>query len=91
MRLTQDLAATGSFWACDVMNDVVCNGKDKWAQYWQWGCDEPESFFRQYGWQAQAIQPGEEGACFDRHTFQFAPREEKEEMHIFFVTAFKSK
>ncbi|MEO1621316.1 MAG: SAM-dependent methyltransferase [Cyanobacteria bacterium J06632_3] len=90
MESIQDLAAAGSVFACDVMNDAVCNGKDDWSKYWQWGCDEPESFFGEYGWQAEAVQPGEEGACFDRYTFPISPREEKDKIHIFFVTATKS-
>jgi hypothetical protein len=33
---------------------------------WQWGTDEPEAFFAQYGWRATVTLPGEEGANFGR-------------------------
>jgi methyltransferase (TIGR00027 family) len=33
---------------------------------WQWGTDEPEAFFAQYGWRATVTIPGEEGANFGR-------------------------
>jgi methyltransferase (TIGR00027 family) len=83
MELMQKLTTVGSYFAGDVINAAVCHGDDKWAKYWQWSCDQPEAFFHQYGWQAQAIQPGEPGACFDRYTLQPAPRHEKDKTHIF--------
>ncbi|MFK8183699.1 MAG: class I SAM-dependent methyltransferase [Phormidesmis sp.] len=90
MKTLQTFAAVGSVFACDVINEVVCNGRDDWSKYWQWGCDEPEAFWGQYGWLANAVQPGEEGACFDRYTFPIPPREDKDKIHIFFVTAVKT-
>ncbi len=32
----------------------------------QWGIDEPEALFAQYGWQATLTLPGEDGANFGR-------------------------
>lgn len=91
MQVIQELTPVGSAFACDVINDAVCNGKDGWSKYWQWGCDEPEDFFGQYGWQAKAVQPGEEGAFFGRYTFPIPLREDKDKIHIFFVTTVKTQ
>lgn len=89
MARVNDLAAVGSCLGCDLINNAACNGSDDWAKFWQFGCDVPEDFLADYGWRAKAIQPGEEGAFFGRYTFQIPPREDKEGIHIFFVTAFK--
>lgn len=85
----QDLCVKGSYFGADVINTVVGNGSDDWAKYWLSSCDDPESFFAAYGWQALAIQPGEDGASFGRFTYQFPARNTPDAPHIFFVRAVK--
>ncbi|MBD2338665.1 SAM-dependent methyltransferase [Calothrix sp. FACHB-156] len=89
LKNIQVLSAKGSYLCADVINSLICNGSDEWAKYWQFGCDEPESFFATYGWQASAIQPGEDGASFGRFTYQFPARNVPNAPHIFFVLAAK--
>ncbi|MEC4818074.1 MAG: SAM-dependent methyltransferase, partial [Scytonema sp. PMC 1069.18] len=84
-----NLSVAGSYLGVDVINTVICNGSDDWAKYWLSSCDNPESFFAAYGWNASAIQPGEEGASFGRFTYQFPARNVPDAPHIFFVKAIK--
>lgn len=86
-----NMSAIGSWLGVDVINTVILNGSDSWAQYWQSSCDHPESFFANYGWTAVAIQPGEEGASFGRFTYQFPDRSVSDAPHIFFVIASKEE
>ncbi|KAF3890165.1 MULTISPECIES: class I SAM-dependent methyltransferase [Nostocales] len=85
----QNLSVAGSYLGVDVINTAICNGSDDWAKYWLSSCDNPESFFAAYGWNASAIQPGEEGASFGRFTYQFPLRNLPDAPHIFFVKAVK--
>ncbi|BCL39646.1 SAM-dependent methyltransferase [Nostoc sp. MS1] len=85
----QNMSVAGSYFGADVINSVVCNGSDEWAKYWFSSCDEPETFFADYGWKASAIQPGEEGAAFGRFTYQLTDRSILDAPHLFFVTAVK--
>ncbi len=85
----KNLSVAGSYLGADLINAVICNGSDDWAKYWLSSCEEPESFLAAYGWQASAIQPGEEGASFGRFTYQFPARNLHDAPHIFFVTAVK--
>ncbi len=89
MKAIDSLTVVGSGFAADVINDTILDGSDALAQYWQSSCNEPETFFAKFGWSAQAIQPGEEGASFGRFTFVFPPRAVADAPHIFFVTATK--
>jgi len=56
---------------------------------WHFGTDEPEALLDEYGWRAEAIQPGEEGAHFGRWPYPPLPREQKEFPHSFLVTAIR--
>lgn len=82
-----NLSGVGSRLGADVINTVVLKGSDDWAQYWQSSCDQPETFFGHYGWQASAVQPGEAGAIFGRFTYQFLDRSVLDAPHLFFVIA----
>lgn len=81
------LSVKGSWFGADVINSVIMNGQDDWAKYWLSCCDDPESFFEQYGWQASAIQPGDEGASFGRFTFQFPDPSLPDQPHLYFIAA----
>ena len=89
MEKINNLSAVGSCLGCDLINSAVCNGKDKWANMWHFGCDEPEKFFADFGWQAKAVQPDDPEANYGRFKLKFPPREDLETFHIFFTTAVK--
>lgn len=81
------IISAGSWLGADIINSVLLNGNDEWAEYWHFGCDDPEDFFQDYGWKATAIQPGEEGASYGRFTLRFPDRSDRDTPHIFFLTA----
>jgi len=81
------LSAPGSQLAADFINPTVCNGEEAWADLWHFGCDEPEQFLQQFGWDAVAVQPSDPEASYGRFTLEFPPRDDRDGMHIFFVTA----
>ena len=89
MTRIDELSAMGSYFGCDLINSVVCNGTDRWASMWHFGCDSPEEFLADYGWQAKAVQPNDPEACFGRFTLELPPRDDLEGVHIFFTTGVK--
>lgn len=56
---------------------------------WYWGTDDPEQFFGELGWEATAVQPGEEGAHYGRWSDPVFPRAQRELPRGFFVTGRK--
>lgn len=90
MSQINDLSAMGSYLGCDLINDAKCNDESEYlSTMWQFSCNEPEDFLAEYGWQAKVVQPSDKEAWFGRFTFQYPPREDKEGVHHFFVTAIK--
>ena len=88
MEKINGLSAAGSRLGCDLINTTICNGSDEWAKMWHFGCDEPELFFQDLGWDATVLQPGDPTASYERFTFQFSPRNEPQGFHVFFVFSF---
>jgi methyltransferase (TIGR00027 family) len=90
------IAAPGSWLAADVVNPEVMTSPYM-ARYmtalreagspWKFGIEDPESFFRQYGWTAAVVQPGEPEASYGRWPFPTAPRAMPGLPRTFFVTA----
>jgi methyltransferase (TIGR00027 family) len=75
MSQAAQLAAPGSVLGANLVSGAFLTHpatrsfRDLFAQLgapWQWGTDEPEAFFAQYGWRATVTVPGEEGANFGR-------------------------
>jgi methyltransferase (TIGR00027 family) len=75
--LTQatQLAAEGSVLGANLVSAAFLTHpatqsfREKFAKLnapWQWGTDDPETFFAQHGWRATVTLPGEEGANFGR-------------------------
>ncbi len=91
LKQIENLAAAGSWLGADVINTAILNGSEPWAKHWRFGCDQPESFFANYGWQATAVQPGEAGATFGRFTNPFCDRNITDAPHKFFVVASRHK
>lgn len=56
---------------------------------WYWGTDDPEQFFGEFGWEAAAVQPGEESANYGRWSDPIFPRSQRELPRSFFVTGRK--
>ena len=83
----QRLTAPGSCLGADFINEKAVLGRE---ELWLSGFDNPEELLRDYGWNATVIQPGEEGACFDRYIRKLPPREVADVERAFFVTAHKS-
>jgi methyltransferase (TIGR00027 family)/uncharacterized protein (TIGR02246 family) len=91
-----EIAAPGSWLAADVVNPEVLTSPYM-ARYmtalreagspWKFGIEEPESFFRQYGWAATVVQPGDPDASYGRWPFPTAPRALPGLPRTFFVTA----
>ncbi len=82
-----ELSCPGSWLGADLINTEFLGSTDTLSQHWKFGCDEPEDFFSNYGWQADVIQPGEEGANFGRYTAKVYPRDVMGIQRGFFVKA----
>ena len=94
-----EIAAPGSWIAADVVNPEVLTSPYM-ARYmtalreagspWKFGIEDPESFFRQHGWAATVVQPGDPDASYGRWPFPTAPRAVPGLPRTFFVTAGKA-
>jgi methyltransferase (TIGR00027 family) len=94
-----EIAAPGSWIAADIVNPEVLTSPYM-ARYmaalreagspWKFGIEDPESFFRQRGWAATVVQPGDPEASFGRWPFPTAPRGVPGMPRTFFVTAGKA-
>ena len=56
---------------------------------WLSAMDEPEVFLAKYGWSATVVQPGEEGANFDRWPYLVVPRSVPNMPRTWLITAQK--
>ena len=90
------IAAPGSWIAADVVNPEVMtspymarymNALREAGSPWKFGIEDPESFFRQHGWAATVVQPGDPDASYGRWPFPTAPRAMPGLPRSFFVTA----
>ncbi len=78
--------APGSYLGMDIINKKATVGRDN---LWLSGFDDPEELLNGCGWSTTVIQPGEEGACFDRFIRKLPSREVADVERAFFVTAQK--
>ena len=90
------IAAPGSWIALDAVNPEVMtspymsrymNALREAGSPWKFGIEDPESFFRQRGWAATVVQPGDPEASYGRWPFPTAPRAVPGLPRTFFVTA----
>jgi methyltransferase (TIGR00027 family) len=96
MGAINGIAAHGSWIGLDMVNPEVLSSPYM-ARYmtalreagspWKFGVEDPESFFRQRGWLASVVQPGDPEASFGRWPFPTAPRALPGMPRTFFVTA----
>ncbi|MFF8773591.1 class I SAM-dependent methyltransferase [Kitasatospora sp. NPDC015120] len=88
------LCAPGSRIAADLVNTAALTLPEMrglldvfagWGCPWLFGSDEPEALFDQYGFEVEALQPGDRGANFGRWPDPVPPREVKDVRRVFFV------
>jgi len=93
------VAASGSWIALDAVNPEVLtspytarymNALREAGSPWKFGIEDPESYFRQRGWAATVVQPGDPQASYGRWPFPTAPRGVPGMPRTFFVTAGKA-
>ncbi|HYL99567.1 MAG TPA: SAM-dependent methyltransferase [Blastocatellia bacterium] len=101
-RLLSDIsscAAAGSVLGADLVSasflqsPLTSNGLEMMRKSgigWQFGTDDPESFFVGYGWEATVLLPGEEGAHYGRLNGAVVPRSRRDFPHKFLVSATKN-
>jgi methyltransferase (TIGR00027 family) len=90
------LSVTGSWLGCELKNTAMLTSPEthSWIELlaregipWLSSVDHPEAFFSQYGWSANVLQPGEDGAHFGRWPFPALPRSVPGVPRTFFVKA----
>lgn len=98
LKQISECAAPGSALGADLVSASFF--RSPWTQQalaglaargfpWRWGSDDPEEFFGEFGWQADAAQPGDTEANFGRWSSPVPPRKEREFPHTWLVTATK--
>lgn len=89
LSIISRLSVPGSYFGLDVIN-LKSLEYEPYRGYFQSGWDHPEDLLSTYGWKAEVIQPGEEGANFDRVTELFPPRDVPDVQRVFLVKAVKT-
>ncbi|MFE4974796.1 class I SAM-dependent methyltransferase [Kitasatospora sp. NPDC056651] len=88
------ISAPGSRIAADLVNSAALTLPDMrglldvfagWGCPWLFGSDEPEALFDQYGFEVEAVQPGDATADYGRWPDPVPPRDVKDVRRVFFV------
>ncbi|WP_424101177.1 SAM-dependent methyltransferase [Moorena producens] len=88
LQTISQLTATDSYLALDLVN-VKGIEYEPYKGYFRSGFDYPEELLAQYDWEAEVIQPGDEGANFDRFIEPLPPRDVPDVARVFLVKAKK--
>lgn len=88
LKTISELTATGSWLGLDLINVKSIQYKS-YQGYFRSGCDNPEELLSGYGWDANVVQPGDEGAHFGRYTEKLPPRDVPDVERAFLVKAKK--
>lgn len=85
------LSSTDSWIGLDLINHLCkdSNYDEFYQGYFRSGFDNPEELLATYGWEAEVLQPGEEGANFNRYIYRFPPRDYDNVERVFLVKAKK--
>jgi methyltransferase (TIGR00027 family) len=81
------LSSKKSYLAADFISEATLKTDDDLAQYWQFGCNNPQSFLSNYGWQSLVVQPCDSSVNCGRFTFQFPSLDVEDAVRTFFATA----
>ena len=91
LNTISDLSTKGSALGVDLLNEKMSKSNNGFAKYWLSGCDEPEKFLAEFGWQTSVVQYGDDTASFGRFNYKFPPREVADIARGFLVTAKKKE
>jgi methyltransferase (TIGR00027 family) len=89
LQIISRLVAAGSYLGLDLVN-VKSIEYEPYKGYFLSGFNSPEELLAEYGWEAEVIQPGDEGAHFDRYTNKLPPRDVPDVERVFLVKARKA-
>ncbi|MFI0817980.1 SAM-dependent methyltransferase [Streptomyces sp. NPDC021098] len=90
-----ELTAPGSRVAADLVSATALTVPavkpllevfERWGCPWLYGHDEPEALFAEYGFEAEAVQPGEESAHYGRWPDPVHPRHVPDVERVFLVS-----
>ena len=87
LQTVSQLTAADSYIGLDLIN-VKSIEYEPYKGYFRSGFDFPEELLAKYGWQAEVIQPGDEGAHFGR-TNKLPPRDVPDVERVFLVKGHK--
>lgn len=88
LQTISQLTAEGSYMGLDLVNVTSIEYKP-YKGYFRSGFDIPEELLADFGWKANVIQPGDEGANFERFTNKFPPRDVLDLERVFLIKAHK--
>jgi methyltransferase (TIGR00027 family) len=88
LQTISQLATADSYLGLDLVN-VKSIEYEPYQGYFHSGFDEPEKLLAEYGWKAEVIQPGDEGAHFGRYTQKLPPRDLPDVERVFLIKAHK--
>nr|MBW4639974.1 hypothetical protein [Gloeocapsa sp. UFS-A4-WI-NPMV-4B04] len=74
LQAISNLAVAGSQLGLDLINTKSIE-YEPYRGHFRSGFDNPEALLAEYGWEAEVIQPGEEGANFGRYPYQLPSRD----------------
>lgn len=91
LKTVSQLTAPGSWLGLDLINTqgIKSATGTNFQGYWRSGFDNPEALLASYGWTANVVQPGDEGAHFGRYTHPLPSRDVPNVERVFLVTANK--
>lgn len=91
LSTVSQLTAAGSWLGLDLINVKAIESASEggFQGYWRFGHDNPEALLAEYGWEANVVQPGDEGTHFGRYTYKLPPRDIPNVERVFLVTAQK--
>lgn len=90
LETVSQLASEHSWLGLDLVNQKSLE-YGPYEGYFRFGCDGPEDLLLGYGWQADVLQPGDEGASFGRYTKRYPDRSVPDVMRAFLVKAHKTR
>jgi methyltransferase (TIGR00027 family) len=84
LQTVSQLTNANSYLGLDLVN-VKSIEYEPYKGYFRSGFDDPEKLLAEYGWCAEVIQPGDEGAHFNRYTDKLPPRDVPDIERVFLV------